>query len=262
MTTYISRLAGVTLTGNFPKLGAFAAPVLPFAESLAALHTYGLSLEASRFNYVEGHPLLTVVGTPEVAQLGAICRRADCFQADFVPQGDYTVVSIAKPYKNTEGNTRNAYLASNFGNPSESIFVGDSCAFLFSGGVPTYANSLQVTPTAVGTRGSIDISSLDEDEWHVFVNAIGGTDSNVAVGRGGTLTWGTTGPATAPAPDQSRTLRLGGFYPWSGTAIGSLGSVELELSAVFDRKLTSTEVGQVYDYLHQVWGPMAGLSGL
>ncbi|WP_025516747.1 hypothetical protein [Bordetella trematum] len=262
MTTYIPRLAGVSLAGNFPKLGAFAAPALPFSQDLVSLHTYGLSLEASLYNYVEGEPELTVAGVPDVLPLGAICRRADCFQSAFTPQGDYTVVSVAKPRKVTGGNAGNAYLASNFGNPSGSIFVGDSCLFTVDGGVPVYANSIQVSSTAVGVRGRIDISSLDDSKWHVFVSCIGGTYSNVAVGRAGALTWGETGPASGPTPDQARALRFGGFYPWSGTAIGSQGSVELEMTAVFGRKLTEYEVQQVYSYLHEVWGPMAGLPGL
>lgn len=260
--TYIPRLAGAQLVGDFPKLAVFGAPALPYYEDLVSLHTYGLALESSQFNYAEGHPPLDVVGTPKIEQLGATLRRADCFETGFVPQGDYTVISIAKPVKNTDGNTHNSYLASNFGNPSGTVFVGDSMLFSFMDDVPVYANVVQTSATAVGARGKIDVSGLDEDVWHVFASVIGGTDSNVAIGREGTLAWGTPGPTVPLTPDQTRGLRLGGFYPWAGTAIGSLGAVVKQMTAIYGRKLTTAQVSDVYAYLHTVWAPMAGLPGL
>ncbi|SAI62866.1 Uncharacterised protein [Bordetella trematum] len=261
-TTYIPRIAGVTLAGDFPKLAVFSAPALPFADDLVSLHTYGLSNDLSRINYVDGQPDLGQVGAPQPKNIGVVCDRDNCFESSFIPhESGYTVLSFAKPIKNTTGVNENAFLASNHGASAGGVYTGDSCLFASYSGTPSYINQLQVEGASTGVRGRIDISNLDEDEWHVFASVIGGADSNVAVGRGGTLSWGSVGPSTPLTPSQSRALRLGGFYRWAGTNIGLNGKPEMYLSAIYRRKLSKDEVAQVYGVLHTSWAA-AGLPGL
>ncbi len=267
--TYIPKLNGVVLPGDeFPKLASFTAPTLPFAESLVALHSFGLSQDSCRVNYIDGHPALSQVGSPTVDPLGVRLNRANHFVSDFVPTAAYSVVLIAKPLKVPSGSQNYGFLMGNYMDAGAGVFSGDNLLFADIGAGPSFMNFIQATAAgAMATRGSINISALDETKWHAFFSVLGPGGagalerSNVAVGRGGALTWGTDATG-AHTPTQPVPMHVGGFNVWPGTAIGSTQTVTEQMVAIYNRRLSTAECEQIYQYLHQIWGPSAGFDGL
>lgn len=269
MPTYIPRLNGVVLPGNeYPKLASFTAPSLPFSESLVALHSFGLSLDSSRVNYIAGHPELGVVGAPMVDPLGARLNRANHFLTDFVPTASYSVLVIAKPLKVPSSSQNYGFILGNYRDAGGGVFAGDNLLFADLGAGPSFMNFVQGTAGGgMGTRGSINISGLDETKWHAFLSVLGPGGSgalersNVAVGRGGILTWGTDAIG-AHTPNQPGPMHIGGFDVWAGTSIGSTQTVTEQMVAIYNRRLSTAECETVYQYLHESWAPAAGFDGL
>lgn len=251
------RLSGVTLPGTaYPKKKNFIIPNLPVKTGLVGLYVLGGSSALSLVNHANPALPLAAVGLPTINALGAVCNYQNCFDTGIpgTSLNDLTVISVAKPVV-TSSAASQAMIASNYNGAGEA----DSSCFLYASSVPRFSSLAgQVGGTTLSS--AIVISTYDNTKWNSFASRM----TSAGKAKSWTQVSGaqTVGAESAAGSRSTvaRNIRVGGHH--SANASSFVGSVELQMVAIFAASLADAEIAQNLAYLNATYGPALGLSTL
>lgn len=245
---------------DYPKLGDFIPPSLPYASFLSGLYVLGSSEEMSVRNFANPGLPMTPVGLPVYGSDGVTTSRANYFDTHIFPVPAMSFAFVFEPSPTTY--VSQSVVLSNYTVGSESgtgVARGDTVQVGTNGGVrrgAMYRDRASDGPL---------ITNLAETPANGYASLVASIDATTiarsAVGHLGAVATSTSGSAGARGT-WGRSYLLGGGQQSSATGI-SAQPVKLRMAAIFSGiAMSEAQLAEVVAALRTGFGPSVGIPDL
>ncbi|ADX03025.1 hypothetical protein [Acinetobacter baumannii] len=202
--------------------------LIPSGENLEGYWLFNGTLEESIINRVTGVQG-TVVGTPQVSNSKITTDKANGFITDIIISGEKTFVVVAKFTTQAILLSSINYDASSLTNEGIAVYGGKPLVQLDSASRPSSAYLPDLTKVHF-VSGSLGLASNS-----LFVSSDGVLTEEIASHTG--------------SLNDSAALRIGA---WGVNSTSIVGSTDTYAALIFNKKLSSTETQELYEYLSSI----------
>lgn len=203
--------------------------LVPYSSNLVGCWRFNDTLNNSIKNLVTG-VAGTLVGAPTILNNRLLADKANGFITDVSVSGEKTFISIAK-------------------SSASSILLGSinyDAGVSGNDGIAYYTSKPMVQLDGASKPQSATV--VDLNNVHFVAGALGASSNSLYVSKGGILTEGTA-MHTGNLSDINL-LRIGG---WGVNSTSLVGNTETCAALVYNRKLTSAEINEVFNYFKQIF---------
>ena len=245
MTTGVLK-HGVTLPSgpNYAAILAFLKLTLPVTTNLVGQYVFSGNATLSSVNIANPSAPLTVIGSPTVSALGAVCDVNNHFDTGLSETTAFSFLTICQQPNGA------AMAVSNFlsgGTPTGS-------SLFFTNAVnPEVAVATTTTTTVTAASGTGAFGT----DWYQQCVRADATSADSVVQRNNTLL-SANSVSTGSRSLASRTLRIGGHYSPGAFA----GQIPILFAAIWSQKLIDADRNSVMAYLRTNLNTLAGITTL
>lgn len=243
MTTAILQTDALPGTG-YPNILSFEALDLPsnLLSGLVGLYQFGADLNTSLINLADPTKPLTVVGSPTVNSIGAVCSQPNGFDTGLAEPGDFTYAAVARVMAASAptGNGAEIIGTLNPANAGASMFVNNSGSPLILSAQSPAAGPVNGTQNNIGLTGAV------AGDYNTFIarHALTPIGTQIGWGQSGTLNLVGAGGQTTQG-NNALTIKIG-----CHTKVGSyFNAIDIALAAIWNRAITDSERTSFYTLL-------------
>lgn len=245
---------------DYPLLGEFVPPDLPYAGNLSGLYVMGRSEAMSIRNFANPGLPLIAVGTPAYEEDGVLTSRTNYFNTRILPSSAMTFVFVFAAGPTTYASQ--SVLLSNYtvgGESGSGIARGDTIQVGTTGGVKRAAMYRDRAAEGPLITNMALTPELGAQSLGVSINAT--TEARCAVGQLGSVATTASGSAGARGT-WARPYLLGGGQQSVATGISSQ-PVKIRMVAIYNGiAMSEAQLEEVASSIRQGFGPSVGLDDL